>query len=50
MQFLGVPSDLREVFVRHHGELLTAAWWRGAQQALVGTRSRTEDPALTLER
>jgi isocitrate dehydrogenase kinase/phosphatase len=34
MQFLGVPPALREVFLRHHGELLTAAWWRRAQEAL----------------
>ncbi len=34
MQFLGVPPALQEVFLRRHGELLTAAWWRGAQQAL----------------
>jgi isocitrate dehydrogenase kinase/phosphatase len=34
LQFLGVPQALREVFLRHHGDLLTAAWWRAAQQAL----------------
>ncbi len=28
LPFLSIPPALREVFVRHHGELLTAAWWR----------------------
>jgi isocitrate dehydrogenase kinase/phosphatase len=34
LQFLGIPPALRDVFLRHHGDLLTAAWWRNAQQAL----------------
>jgi isocitrate dehydrogenase kinase/phosphatase len=34
LPFLGIPPALREVFLRHHAELLTAAWWR-AQQAQV---------------
>jgi len=28
LPFLGIPPALNEVFTRHHGELLTAAWWR----------------------
>lgn len=28
LQFLAIPPALREVFLRHHAELLTAAWWR----------------------
>jgi isocitrate dehydrogenase kinase/phosphatase len=28
LQFLSIPPALREVFIRHHAELLTAAWWR----------------------
>ncbi len=32
LQFLSIPQALREVFIRHHAELLTAAWWR-AQSA-----------------
>jgi len=28
LPFLSIPQDLRELFLRHHGELLTAAWWR----------------------
>jgi isocitrate dehydrogenase kinase/phosphatase len=28
LQFLSIPSALQEVFLRHHAELLTAAWWR----------------------
>jgi isocitrate dehydrogenase kinase/phosphatase len=34
LPFLGMPPALREVFVRYHGELLTAAWWRGVLQSL----------------
>jgi isocitrate dehydrogenase kinase/phosphatase len=30
LQFLSIPPALREVFVRQHGCLLTAAWWRDA--------------------
>jgi isocitrate dehydrogenase kinase/phosphatase len=33
LPFLAIPSALSDVFVRHHGCLLTAAWWR-AQAAL----------------
>jgi isocitrate dehydrogenase kinase/phosphatase len=33
LQFLAIPAALSEVFIRHHGCLLTAAWWR-AQAAL----------------
>jgi isocitrate dehydrogenase kinase/phosphatase len=33
LPFLSIPSALSEVFIRHHGCLLTAAWWR-AQAAL----------------
>ncbi len=32
LQFLASPPALREVFLRHHAPLLTAAWWR-AQSA-----------------
>lgn len=28
LQFLAIPPALREVFLSHHAELLTAAWWR----------------------
>jgi isocitrate dehydrogenase kinase/phosphatase len=28
LQFLAVPAALRDVFLKHHAELLTAAWWR----------------------
>jgi isocitrate dehydrogenase kinase/phosphatase len=28
LQFLSIPAALSEVFVRQHGSLLTAAWWR----------------------
>ena len=26
---------IRDVFLRHHGDLLTAAWWRHAQQSMI---------------
>lgn len=32
--FLGLTPELLEVFVREHGELLTASWWRGIQERL----------------
>ena len=38
LQFLSIPAALREVFMRHHGELMTAAWWRSAQQQLAISR------------
>ena len=28
LPFLSIPRDLHELFRRHHGELLTAPWWR----------------------
>ena len=28
LPFLSIPPTLREVFVQHHAELLTAGWWR----------------------
>jgi isocitrate dehydrogenase kinase/phosphatase len=31
LQFLGIPSALKDVFLQHHAELLTAAWWRSQQ-------------------
>ena len=42
LQFLAIPPALREVFIRHHAELLTAAWWRAqsAQPARGGCRSQ----------
>jgi isocitrate dehydrogenase kinase/phosphatase len=34
IQFLGFDAHLKEVFLRVHGEILTADWWRGIQQRL----------------
>src|SRR5271155_1223973 len=28
LQFLAIPAALHDVFLGHHAELLTAAWWR----------------------
>jgi isocitrate dehydrogenase kinase/phosphatase len=28
LQFLSIPAALQEVFLKHHAQLLTAAWWR----------------------
>jgi isocitrate dehydrogenase kinase/phosphatase len=35
IQFLAFEPHLKEVFLRVHGEILTAAWWRGIQQRLL---------------
>ena len=35
IQFLGFDADLKAVFLRTHGEILTAQWWREIQQRLV---------------
>jgi isocitrate dehydrogenase kinase/phosphatase len=32
--FLGLTGELRELFLAHHGELMTAAWWRALQERL----------------
>ncbi len=32
LPFLGLPGDLKRAFLAVHGELLTAAWWRGIQE------------------
>jgi isocitrate dehydrogenase kinase/phosphatase len=37
LQFLSIPQALREVFIRHHAELLTAAWWRAQSARLLET-------------
>jgi isocitrate dehydrogenase kinase/phosphatase len=34
MQFLGFDPQLREAFLKVHGEIMTADWWRGIQQRL----------------
>jgi isocitrate dehydrogenase kinase/phosphatase len=34
MQFLGFDAHLKDVFLRVHGEIMTADWWRGIQQRL----------------
>jgi isocitrate dehydrogenase kinase/phosphatase len=34
MQFLGFDAHLKEVFIRVHGEIMTADWWRGIQQRI----------------
>ncbi len=34
MQFLGFDAYLKEVFLKVHGEIMTAEWWRGIQQRL----------------
>jgi isocitrate dehydrogenase kinase/phosphatase len=30
LPFLSIPAELKSIFVREHGDLLTAAWWRSA--------------------
>jgi isocitrate dehydrogenase kinase/phosphatase len=37
LPFLSIPQELRELFLQHHGELLTAAWWRAMAARLTPT-------------
>jgi len=41
LPFLSIPDALREVFLEHHAELLTAAWWRSQQAAVAATLDAT---------
>jgi isocitrate dehydrogenase kinase/phosphatase len=34
LPFLSIPAALRDVFLEHHAQLLTAAWWRAQQTEL----------------
>jgi isocitrate dehydrogenase kinase/phosphatase len=34
LSFLGFDDAMRDVFLKAHGEVLTAAWWRGVQDRL----------------
>jgi isocitrate dehydrogenase kinase/phosphatase len=34
MQFLGFDAALKDAFLKVHGEIMTADWWRGIQQRL----------------
>ena len=34
MQFLGFDQQLKDAFLKVHGEIMTADWWRGIQQRL----------------
>jgi isocitrate dehydrogenase kinase/phosphatase len=40
LQFLAIPAALKDVFLQHHAELLTASWWRS--QAALAEHSATE--------
>jgi len=31
-RFLGIDGELREAYLEHHGDLLTATWWRQVQE------------------
>jgi isocitrate dehydrogenase kinase/phosphatase len=44
LQFLAIPAALKEVFLKHHAELLTAAWWRA--QSRHAAHSDTEQFVL----
>jgi isocitrate dehydrogenase kinase/phosphatase len=39
LPFLGIPPALSTVFIRHHADLLTAAWWRTMSTALAAGHS-----------
>jgi isocitrate dehydrogenase kinase/phosphatase len=45
LPFLGMSDALREVFLRHHAELLTADWWRAQQRA---HRAEAQPPAAAV--
>lgn len=34
LPFLGIPAALQELFLKHHGEILTASWWRRQSRLL----------------
>jgi isocitrate dehydrogenase kinase/phosphatase len=36
LPFLSIPAALSPVFMQHHAELLTAAWWRNMSQRCLG--------------
>jgi isocitrate dehydrogenase kinase/phosphatase len=36
INFLGFSDEMRGVFLKAHGEILTAEWWRGVQERLRG--------------
>jgi isocitrate dehydrogenase kinase/phosphatase len=46
LPFLSIPPALSEVFVRHHGSLLTGAWWRA--QAALAPEAAAAYSSLTL--
>jgi isocitrate dehydrogenase kinase/phosphatase len=45
LQFLSIPAQLREVFLRHHAELLTAVWWRAVAALSPAMVAATAPPA-----
>jgi isocitrate dehydrogenase kinase/phosphatase len=49
LPFLCIPAALSEVFIREHGSLLTAAWWRAqasrAPEALAAPSSQSSNAA-----
>jgi isocitrate dehydrogenase kinase/phosphatase len=40
LPFLAIPAALKDVFLQHHAELLTAAWWRS--QAALAEHAATQ--------
>jgi isocitrate dehydrogenase kinase/phosphatase len=50
LTFLGIPDTLREVFLKHHGEVLTAAWWRAAARRLSEAATTYTSPASPIAR
>ncbi len=36
--FLGLPSDLRQIFLKHHGDLLTPEFWQNTQDQIHASR------------
>jgi isocitrate dehydrogenase kinase/phosphatase len=48
LQFLSIPAALSEVFVREHGCLLTAAWWRAQASLAPAAASALAPSALNV--
>jgi isocitrate dehydrogenase kinase/phosphatase len=48
LQFLSIPAALSEVFIRQHGCLLTATWWRAQASLAPAAASALAAPALAV--
>ena len=50
LQFLSIPKTLEPVFLEHHADLLTAAWWREmASRGLIDAETDASEPGSLAE-